>query len=267
MPKFHNKKILITGASSGIGRAVAFELANKGARLALNARNIGRLEQIAKEIGNRFPQLPIPYPMACDISQPESVREMIRDCIKLMGHIDILINNAGIGIYGATEKTTLEDFRQVMEVNFFGSMNCILEVLPVMKKTGTGLIVNITSVAAINGIPFLGVYCASKAALASLGQSLRAELTGTGISIMNVYPGYTETNFFVNEKKVGGARRPEGPYASPEKVARTIVRSIEKGKREVILTLEGKALLITKGIAPVWVEKQLGKIAERLKEV
>jgi short-subunit dehydrogenase len=180
--------------------------------------------------------------------------------------IDILVNNAGIGVYGDTDRTEVEDFRRLMEVNFFGSVRCILGVLPIMKRAGNGLIINIASVASKHGIPYLAGYCASKAALVALSQSLRAELSSTGISVMIVYPGYTQTDFFKKEKNVGGAHRPAGPYVPVHKVAKSIIKGIEKEKNDLILSATGKALDLFQPLVPKLVEWSMRRIALNLRD-
>ena len=266
MAEIKGKRVLITGPSSGIGKALAFALAKKGAVLALAARRAKRLEHIAAEISAAFPQLPMPLVFPCDVSIEENVSRLIESSIQQMGGIDILVNNAGIGVYGNTENTSISDFRTILDVNFFGTIYCILEVLPHMKKRGQGHIVNIASVAAKHGVPYLGAYGAGKAALSALSQSLRAELSRNGISVVVVYPGYTQTEFFAKEKHVGGGRRPAGPYESSEKVAKVIIRGIEKNKHEIVLSREGKALSLVQGLLPRIVDKAMARIAYRLKE-
>jgi len=259
-------RALITGASSGIGRATSFELAKRGAILAVTARRLKTLRKVSDEIKNAFPNVQAPLSIPCDISNREDVGRLVKKCVDYLGGIDILINNAGIGVYGNAEMTTLEDFRSVMEVNFFGSVNCILEVLPRMKKIGKGLIINIASVAAMHGVPYMGAYSASKAALVALSQSLRAELAISGISMMIVYPGYTQTDFFKNEKKVGGAHRPAGPYAPARKVARAIIKAIESEKPDLVLSPGGKALKFSKSLMPWLPERAMQRIAFKLSD-
>jgi len=266
MAKIKASRVLITGASSGIGKATAFALAGRGAKLVLASRSFNRLEEVASQIKNAYPDLTKPLVVSCDVTNRRDVKRLIRSTMDFFGGIDILINNAGIGVYGESDRTTIEDFRSVMEVNFFGAIQCMLEVLPVMKNAGKGLIVNIASVAAKHGIPYLGAYSASKAALAALSQSFRAELSKSGISIMIVYPGYTQTDFFKKEKKVGGAHRPPEPYASVQNVARAIIRAIENGRRDLILSLEGKALALSQEMMPWIVEKAMEKTANKLRD-
>lgn len=259
-------RVLITGASSGIGKAIALELARRGAELTLASRRFIFLKEVAEEIQSTFPDAFRPLVVRCDITDRQEVKRLVEKSVRRWGGIDVLVNNAGIGVYGDTEFTTLDDFRAVMEVNFFGAVQCLQEILPFMKRTKRGLIVNITSVAGKHGVPYLGAYGASKAALSVLGQSLRAELSDSGVSVMNVYPSYTQTDFFRNEKKVGGARRPNGPYASPQKVARAVVRAVKSRKRNLVLSLEGKVLILTQGLFPGLVEKAMDWIAHKLRE-
>ena len=264
--RIDGKKVLVTGASSGIGLALSAALARKGAALALASRRLDRLREVAENIAAALPHIPAPLALSCDISDRENVHQLVKSCVSHLGNIDILINNAGICVYGDTERTPLEDVRSLMEVNFFGPLYAMLEVLPAMKQRGNGFFVNIASVAALHGVPYMGAYGASKAALAALSQSIRAELSKSGVSILMVYPGYTQTDIFKNEKKVGGAHRPPSPYTSAEKVAETIVKAIEGEKRELVLSLEGKALAWIQGALPGFVDWAMARIASDLRD-
>ena len=264
--KLDGKRVLLTGASSGIGLALARVLAARGAVLAISSRSAERLEQLSEELASACPGIRKPLPVACDVADGESVRHLIGACVETFGTVDALINNAGICVYGSAEKTSLINFRTLLDVNFLGPVQAMLEVLPFMKRQGHGLIVNVSSVAAIHGVPYLGAYGASKAALVALSQSMRAELAGSGVRVMLVYPDYTESAIFENETKVGGARRPEGPYAPTAGVAEAIVRAIEAEKRDLILGARGKALAFFDGTAPQLVENAMRKIAAELRE-
>ena len=263
--KIRGARVLVTGASSGIGRAASLALAGKGARLAITSRGADRLTKVADEIIRVFPETPAPVVVQCDVADTEAVHTLMEDCLSQLGSIDVLINNAGIGVYGEIEKTSPEDFQSVMNVNFFGAVNCMLEVLPIMRDAGQGIIVNVASVAAIHGVPFLGAYCATKSALVSVSQSLRAELAGTGIRITLIYPGYTETDFYKAEKKVGTARRPQGPYASPDGVAEAIMRAVAREQKDVVLSMTGKSLALAERLAPWLVEKVMARLAAQLR--
>jgi len=266
MAKIDGSRVLITGASSGIGKATSIELAKRGAILALTARRLKALRKVSDEIKDAFPEAQAPLSIPSDVSDKEDVGRLVKKCVDYLGGIDILINNAGIGVYGNTEMTALEDFGSVMEVNFFGSLHCILEVLPRMKEIGKGLVVNVASVAAMHGVPYMGAYSASKAALVALSQSLRAELAKSGISMMIIYPGYTQTDFFKNEKRVGGAHRPAGPYAPATKVARAIIKAIESERSDLVLSLAGKALKFSKSLMPWLAERAMQRIAYKLED-
>jgi len=264
MISIKNKKILITGASSGIGKALAVEMSKAGAQLVLTSRKKDLLDNVAREIIQECPDIPAPLTIPCDVTNTMDIRRLFNTCDKKTGGIDILINNAGIGVYGEGDMATLEDYREIMEVNYFGAVQCMLAAIPSMKKKKMGTIVNISSVAALHGVPFLGGYGASKAALVAFSQSLRAELIKDGISIVVVYPGYTETEFFEHEKKVGRAQRPEGPYMPVKQVAKSIIKCIEHEKEELVLSLEGKALSATRKLFPGLVRRAMNKIAEKL---
>lgn len=266
LSRMKGSRVLITGASSGIGKAVAFEFARRGAKLTLASRRLDALKNLVKEIQSTYPDAPQPMTVQCDVTRRKDVKRMVKETARRFGGIDVLVNNAGTGVYGNVELTTLEDFRAVMEVNFFGAVQCMMEALPFLKQAEKGLVINIASVAAKHGVPYLGAYGASKAALAVVSQSFRTELKESGVSLMVVYPSYTQTDFFKNEKKVGGARRFHGPYASPLNVARAIVRAAEFGKKNLVLSLEGKALTISQSVFPRLVEKVMDRIAYKLRE-
>jgi len=260
-----NKRVIITGGASGIGKATAFGLAKKGAKLILASRDIDKLNQLQEELKLAFPDMPYALTIKCDVTSEADIKNLINTTLSELGGIDILINNAGIGVYGETLRTKYENLHHTMAVNYFGAANCIFEVLPHMIKTHNGTIVNICSVAAIYGIPYMCAYCSSKAALASLGQTLRSELIGKGIHIINIYPGYTQTEFFTHEILIGGARRSIGPYTQADFVANKIIRAIEFRTPELIIPIYGKVLSVIKGLIPSLVRKAMYILSKRLK--
>jgi short-subunit dehydrogenase len=260
------KRTLVTGASSGIGKELALEFARKGAAVALASRRLDRLEEIAGDIRRACPWAPAPLAVGCDVTDRDEVARLVETCRECLGGIDILVNNAGAGVYGETARTSVEDIRAIMEVNFYGALNCLFEVLATMKEARDGLIVNISTAAALHGVPYLAAYGASKAALAVFSQSLRAEISGSGVAVMVVYPGYTETEFFAREKRVGGARRPHRPYAPARRVARLIVRAIEREKAECVLSREGRAIALARKYFPRLAEWAMVRVAARLRE-
>lgn len=257
--RLEGKRILITGASSGIGAALARAAAQKGARLVLAARRFEALEALAAGIA------PAPLVVRCDVTDAAQVEALVEAARGALGGVDALVNNAAASVYGDAERTAVEDFERLMAVNFFGPLRATLALLPDMRRQGDGLIVNIASLAALHGVPYLGAYAASKAALAALSQSLRAELAGTGVRVLTVYPGYTRTPLFTREKKVGGARRPSRGYVPAETVARAIVRAIEQDRRELVLSLRGRLLNVLRGVLPAFVDQVMQHIAARLR--
>ena len=202
---FARQRVLLTGGSSGIGRAIAEATVKRGARVCLAARNPARLQSAADEIAARFPDVPHPITCPCDVTDRLGVRRLVAECRDHLGGIDVLFNNAGTSVYGPVERMDAEDVARVMAVNFQGAVSCILEVLPVMRRQGGGRIVNVGSLAGLHGPPFLAAYSASKAALTALAQSLRAELAGSGVVITTVRADYTVSGMFAAEKNVGGA--------------------------------------------------------------
>jgi short-subunit dehydrogenase len=259
------KRTVITGASSGIGRWLSAAFAEKNGALVLAARRPEPLERVAERLSASFPDAPVPQPFPCDITDRSAVRQLIQFAREHMGGVDILINNAGASLYGVTSRTTPDDFRALLDLNLFGPLYATLEVIPDMERRGRGMIVNVGSVAGLYGVPYLAAYGASKAAVAVVGESLRAELATTGIQVLNVYPGYTRTEIFARERRVGGARRPRGRYAPADRVALAIVRAIEAEKPELVLSPGGKVIARLRAVAPWAVDRAMRRVACRLR--
>ncbi|MBC7525136.1 MAG: SDR family oxidoreductase [Flavobacterium sp.] len=175
------KVVLITGGSSGIGKAMGNYLHNKGFIVYGTSRN-------PKNIASVFPLLTL------DVRNLTSVNELIKIVVEKSGRIDVLINNAGVGITGPIEETPIEEIKSNFETNFFGPISIIKAVLPQMRKQNSGLIINITSIAGYMGLPYRGIYSASKGALELITESLRMEVKQFGIQITNIAPGDFATN-------------------------------------------------------------------------
>jgi short-subunit dehydrogenase len=264
--KITGKRILLTGASSGLGAALAREFARRGARCTLASRRVDLLCDLADDIAAEHGEDARPIAVRCDVTDRTSVTKAVDVAARRMGRIDLLVNNAGASAYGETARTRDEDLVDLLDVNLLGCARTMRAVLPHLERQGGGVIVNIASVAALRGVPYLAAYGASKAALAAYSQSLRAEVAGQGIRVQVVYPGYTQTPIFDNERKLGGARRPRPPYAPVEEVARRIVAAISRGRPETILGATGRWLAFLHGSLPGLVDRIMRRIAGRLGE-
>ncbi len=230
-----NKVIIVTGASAGIGLATAKLLTRHGAKVALAARSKDKLEALAKE-------LPSSLPVVTDMSDMDSVDSMIEKVKKQYGRIDILINNAGQGIYGAVEHVGISDYRKIIELNVMGPLEAMQKVIPIMRGQKGGMIVNISSMVSKNYYPYLGAYASTKYALNALSLTARAELEKENIIVSVVHPGLTATDFGKNSvksdsvAKTMSSRSREGMPEpdSAEYVAERILSAIETGKAETL---------------------------------
>ncbi len=183
--KVKNKVVVVTGATSGIGKASAELFKKCGAQVVC----------IARRTCDDF------YSISADITDAEAVKSAVRQIKQKFGRIDVLVNNAGMGISGAVEDTEISDVRAIFGLNFFGTLNVIKEVVPVMRESGGGTIVNVSSVAAELSIPFQSFYSATKAAVSSLSAALRGELAPFGIKVCAVLPGDVKTDFTSSRRK------------------------------------------------------------------
>jgi short-subunit dehydrogenase len=262
---FEDARVVITGASSGIGLALARQAASRGARLVLAARHREALVDASDDIATIAKGF-TPIAVCCDVREKEDVERLIATAVDALGGIDILINNAGTCVYGEAARTTTEDFTSMLRVHVMGPFYGMQAAIPHMQRQGSGVIVNVASLAALYGVPYLGAYGAAKAALVSLSQSFRSELRGSGIRVVSICPGYTDTKLFAREKNVGGARRPNGPYRSADAVAQSIIRAIETGKQDVVLSFGGKLLALMRSVWPGLVRFAFTRMAARLQE-
>ena len=220
---------LITGASSGIGRAVAAELARQGYNLYLTARDEQSLQQVAADCQQRYKIESQIH--AADLSRPESVDGLIRAVAAQPSEIEILVNNAGFGVGGEFLKTDLARELDLMNVQLAATLKLTKAVLPQMIARKKGRILNVASVYSFAPAPYQAVYSGCKAFLLSLSESLRVELKGTGVTVTALCPGTTRTRF---RARAGIAHRNDAAGASPEAVARVAVRQTLQGKPLVV---------------------------------
>ena len=234
--RLSNRVALITGASRGIGRALAEELARKGVNLVLGARSVSAVQEVARQLQQNYGIRTLG--VALDVRDRESIRRFVGTALESMDSLDILINNAGVGFEGDVDQITEEEYTTVMGTNLDGPFWLIREVVPIMKQQQQGMIVNISSLAGYVGLPRWSLYHASKFGLRGLTESLRLELKPFGIHVMGVYPGPVRTGFFSHAVvKTRRTLKPRGGmYLEPGTLARRIVRGMEKNKRDVFGT-------------------------------
>lgn len=259
---FANKTIIITGASSGIGKTLAVKLAQQGAQLVLAARNQSALEITAKEcidVGGKAIVVPT------DVANPEACKNLIRQSVGAFGEISCLINNAGISMWAKFEQ--IEDisiFERIMQVNYLGSVYCSHYALPYLKQS-QGLLVSISSLTGKTGVPTRSGYAASKHAVQGFFDSLRIELNKSGVDVLVVSPGFVATDirqhtFGSEGKLVSTSLHSKTQKAmSLEVCTEQIVRAMTKRQRELVMTWKGKLGLWLKLIFPGLVDR----IAER----
>ncbi|MEU9823046.1 SDR family NAD(P)-dependent oxidoreductase [Pseudonocardia alni] len=226
-------RMLVTGASSGIGRATALLLARHGARLALTARRAGELRAAADEITASGGTEPLVLP--ADLARPGAAAELGRAALEGLGGLDVLVNNAGASLIGAAARWSDDDrARAVFEVNLWSPLALTAAVLPALRAGSGPAVVMVTSTVQAVPLPLLGYYAASKAALAQATRSLRHELRGTGVRVVEVVPGGTDTALRDIEGLpwTGGPPRTL-PAVPPERIAAALVAGLRSGRREV----------------------------------
>jgi short-subunit dehydrogenase len=247
---------ILTGASSGIGRALAVELVRNGARLVLVARRREELEQLAHEIDPTGGHAQI---VVGDITDHAVRRAAIDMAMHHWWGLDIVINNAGIGARGRFIEASPDRLRKIMEVNFFAPVELIRSALPQLQQGRKPIVVNIGSILGHRGIPRHTDYCASKFALRGLSESLRAELAPLGIDVLLVSPGRTETSFVDHSLARESAAWDNEPAVTPAYVARKIARAIECGRHEIVVNYRGQLLVWLNRLSPRLVDRILAR--------
>ncbi len=236
MQSFKNKVIWITGASSGIGESLAYELAKKGARLIISARREAELQRVKQQCCDpgKVSVLPI------DLAFTDTLKLAVESAILIYGHIDILVNNGGISQRSLASETSLDVDKKLMEVNYFGSIGLTKALIPHFKKRKSGQFVTVTSLVGKFGTPYRSGYSASKHALHGFFDALRAEVWSDGIIVTMICPGFIKTNVSINALTGSGDKLNQMDEAqakgmSAEKCARKIVSAIKRQKREVYI--------------------------------
>jgi short-subunit dehydrogenase len=252
-----DKVILITGASSGIGRATAILTGKSGLPVIIAARRADRLAEVAREIESAGGKA---LSIQTDISDESQVSIMIDKALQQFGRIDVLINNAGIGLYATVEETTSEQIEKLWRVNYMGTFHAIKKVLPVMRKQQSGQIIVVASMSGRRGAAFKSAYCATKFAQIGLLESLRMELINTNIKCTLIFPGGTQTEFFeVIENPGKRDVRLYGSVQSAEQVAAEILNAIRNPRTEVITQRLGRLQILLNALSPDFADWIVGK--------
>jgi len=260
---FEGKNILVTGASGGLGSAIAKNLAAAGAHLVVTSRS----DQALNELISHFPEGSIALPLVADLSVPGEAGKLAREALAAMGHIDILFNNAGVGYFALMEEATEENIRHLFEVNTLAPLELIKALLPQMIKRGTGRIVNILSVSGRVPIPSTGVYGGSKSALAAMTSTMRLELEAKGIDIINVYPGTIDTAFEENalRQEARPGLCPKDKCGEPRFfIANKIVKAATGPPGEVWLDRPGRWLALLALAWPKSVDRRLAPFRDKV---
>ena len=249
--EWSDKVVLITGASSGIGRGLAIELAKRGAAVGLLARRADQLSEIAKQIeagGGRALTLP------ADVTDANAVRGAVDELRAKLGPIDVLIANAGIGGSKAAADLTAEDVAKVINVNVIGAANSATAVLPEMVKRGEGRLVAISSLAAYRGLPKSAAYCASKAAVSAFFESLRVDLRGSGVGVTIIHPGFIKT-------PLTAGREAQMPWLMElDDAVQKIVKAIEARKKSYAFPWQLASLVRACMVLPnSWYDEAMGR--------
>lgn len=248
------KVIIITGASSGIGQALAKEYANSNFKVVLVARRRNKLDELARELSQKTDALAIPT----DITKEEECKSMVEKVIDEYGRIDILINNAGISMRAMFIDLNLEVMRKVMDVNFWGTVNCTKYALPHILKN-KGSIVAVSSVAGLHGLPARSGYSASKFAIHGFLETVRIEHIHNKLHVLVIAPGFTSSNIrktalTANGTPQGGTPRNEKKMMSAETVAKKIKKAIRQKRRFITITPVGTITNLLKKIWPAFLD-------------
>ena len=251
----NDKVVIITGASSGIGKALAYDLAGRKARLALAARNLEELNLVKNDLESHADDIMVHQ---TDVSDESQCRELIDRCIEHFGRIDVLINNAGISMRATLEDMDLDVFKKVLDVNLMGAVYCTKYALPHLLKT-KGSVVGVSSIAGYVGLPARTAYSSSKYALQGFLDALRTENRKTGLHVLVACPGYTESNIRKRALNAEGRSQDESPLREERimpasEVARHIANAIERRKRTLNLTFEGKMAVFLSKFFPSFIE-------------
>lgn len=264
MKDFKDKVVVVTGASSGIGEALAREFASAGARVVLGARNIQKLQLVAGDIRARGGQAVY---CGADVAVPEECRELINTAVREFNGVDVLVCNAGLSMRALFDDVDLEVLHRLMDVNFWGTVNCCKFALPYLQAS-KGSIVGVSSVAGLHGLPGRTGYSASKFAMTGFLETLRIENLKKGLHVMIACPGFTASNVRFSALTADGTQqgdtpRDESKMMTPDEVARIIAKGILRRKRLCLMENEGRATHFVKKFAPGFLDRMFYLVMSR----
>jgi short-subunit dehydrogenase len=240
--------VAITGASAGIGRATALRLARDGARLVLCARRTDRLQEVVDEIQRAGGEA---VAVTADVTREADMTTVVSRAVESYGRLDVMMCNAGFGVYGAVDQIAVSQMERMLAVNYTGTYLAARAALPVFRQQRSGHVIIVSSIVGKRGVPFMAAYAATKFAQVGLAESMRAELRGTGIHVTVVYPISTRTEFFeVMTAQSGFATTSSGPKQDASAVADAIARAIAHPAAEVFPYRRARLLGIVNAIAP-----------------
>lgn len=255
---FKDKVVIITGASSGIGLACVREFHRLGSKIVLAARSEAKIAELALELDCSSK---ICMAIKTDVTKQDDCENLIKKTIEKYGKIDILVNNAGISMRALFQNVDMEVLKTVMNVNFWGTVYCTKYALPYILET-KGTIVGISSLAGFHGLPGRSAYSASKFAMQGFLESVRIENLKKGINILILSAGFTSSN--IRKRALdehgnpqGETPKPEEKLMPPDRVAKNVIRSIRKRKRNRIMTFEGQLMVFLQRIAPDFVDNSI----------
>jgi len=254
--------IAITGASAGIGRATAIRVARDGASVAICARRRDRIDMVAAEVaaaGGRA------LPIAADVVSEEAMQMFVASTVERFGTLDVMMCNAGFGIYGAIDDITPDQMRRLMDINYFGTYYAVRAALPIFRRQQRGHIVIVSSIVGKRGVPYMGAYSATKFAQVGMAECLRSELYGSNIHVSVVCPVSTATEFAdVMVRETGSdVSRSLGPAQTVDDVANAIARAIEHPVPEVYPYFKSRGLVLLNALAPGLTDKIVQKFGRK----